>query len=144
MTEKQEKLLLMDFVFMVEGTSQMFITGPQVIKAVTGEEVTSEDLGGSHTHNTLSGNAHYAAADGAANIIFSSEIKSADDPAAKRVEKIAEYNDAMMNPYVAASLSYVDDVILPSQTRWRVFDAFTALEGKIVKNPDKKHGNIPL
>jgi len=48
-----------DFIFMVEKTSQMFITGPQVIKTVTGEEVTSEQLGGAMTHNTISGNAHF-------------------------------------------------------------------------------------
>lgn len=52
---------LMDFIFMVQGTSQMFITGPQVIKAVTGEEVTMEMLGGAYTHNTVSGVAHFMA-----------------------------------------------------------------------------------
>ncbi len=50
---------LMDFIFMVKGTSQMFITGPQVIKAVTGEEVTMEELGGAMTHNQTSGVAHF-------------------------------------------------------------------------------------
>lgn len=50
---------LTDFVFMVENTSQMFITGPQVIKTVTGEDVTAEALGGAATHNTISGVAHY-------------------------------------------------------------------------------------
>ncbi len=50
-----------DFVFMVENTSQMFITGPQVIKAVTGEVVSAEALGGANTHNTVSGVAHYKA-----------------------------------------------------------------------------------
>ncbi len=50
---------LTDFVFMVEKTSQMFITGPQVIKTVTGEDVTAEALGGAATHNTISGVAHY-------------------------------------------------------------------------------------
>lgn len=48
-----------DFIFMVEKTSQMFITGPQVIKAVTGEDVTFEQLGGAHTHNAFSGVAHF-------------------------------------------------------------------------------------
>lgn len=52
---------LTDFIFMVENTSQMFITGPQVIKAVTGEEVSSEQLGGAATHNTISGNAQFRA-----------------------------------------------------------------------------------
>jgi propionyl-CoA carboxylase beta chain len=54
---------LTDFVVMVDQTSQMFITGPEVIKAVTGEDVTMEELGGGRTHNTKSGNAHYLAAD---------------------------------------------------------------------------------
>jgi len=54
---------LTDFVFMVEKTSQMFITGPQVIKAVTGEEVSSEQLGGAMTHNSISGVAHFMAKD---------------------------------------------------------------------------------
>ncbi len=52
---------LTDFIFMVDKTSQMFITGPQVIKTVTGEIVTSEDLGGAMTHNSVSGNAHFIA-----------------------------------------------------------------------------------
>ena len=52
-----------DFIFMVEGTSYMHITGPQVIKTVTSEEVTSEELGGAKVHNTVSGVAHFQAAD---------------------------------------------------------------------------------
>ena len=54
---------LTDFTFMVDKTSQMFITGPQVIKAVTGEEVTSEELGGAMTHNRISGVAHFISPD---------------------------------------------------------------------------------
>ena len=54
---------LTDFVIMVDQTSQMFITGPDVIKTVTGEDVSMEDLGGGRAHNTRSGNAHYLAAD---------------------------------------------------------------------------------
>jgi propionyl-CoA carboxylase beta chain len=49
-----------DFVFMVEKTSQMFITGPKVIETVTGEKITAEDLGGAKVHNTISGNAHFS------------------------------------------------------------------------------------
>jgi len=52
-----------DFTVMVDGTSHMFITGPDVIKTVTGEDVTMEELGGARTHNTKSGNAHYMASD---------------------------------------------------------------------------------
>src|SRR4030095_3605091 len=54
-----------DFTIMVEGTSHMFVTGPEVIKAVTSEEVSFEDLGGAMTHNTKSGVAHFAARDDA-------------------------------------------------------------------------------
>lgn len=55
--------VLTDFVVMVDGTSNMFVTGPEVIRAVTGEDVSSEDLGGARTHNTVSGNSHYLAHD---------------------------------------------------------------------------------
>ena len=54
---------LTDFVIMVDGTSQMFVTGPDVIKAVTGEDVGMEELGGAHTHNSKSGVSHYLASD---------------------------------------------------------------------------------
>lgn len=83
-------------------------------------------------------------ADGAANIIFAKGIKAAQDPAAERSAKIAEYQDAMMNPFVAAARGYVDDIIMPSETRKYVISAFEALEGKRVDKPRKKHGNIPL
>ncbi|MGY1748091.1 acyl-CoA carboxylase subunit beta [Modestobacter sp. SYSU DS0511] len=56
---------LTDFIVMVDGTSQMFITGPDVVKTVTGEDVTLEELGGARTHNTRSGVAHHLAADDA-------------------------------------------------------------------------------
>lgn len=83
-------------------------------------------------------------ADGAANIIFGKEIKASDNPAATRERKIAEYNDAMINPYVAAARGYVDDVILPSETRKVVIRALHSLENKTETAPVKKHGNIPL
>lgn len=83
-------------------------------------------------------------ASGACNIIFSKEIKGAADPQLKRQEKVTAYQDAMMNPYVAAARGYVDDVIMPEQTRQRVIGALFALEGKQKSRPRKKHGNIPL
>ena len=61
-----------------------------------------------------------------------------------RQEKIADYQKAMMNPYVAAARGYVDDVIIPSDTRKHVISALFALEGKSVFRPKKKHGNMPL
>ena len=65
-----------DFTLMVEGTSHMFITGPDVIKTVTGEEVSFEDLGGAQTHNTKSGVAHYQAADEDDCLSFARELLS--------------------------------------------------------------------
>lgn len=82
--------------------------------------------------------------EGAANIIFSKEIDAAENPDAKRLEKIGEYRDAMMNPYVAASRGYVDDIIEPSMTRKHIISALDALQGKSVARQAKKHGNIPL
>ncbi|WP_277681752.1 acyl-CoA carboxylase subunit beta [Saccharomonospora azurea] len=67
---------LTDFVVMVDKTSQMFITGPDVIKTVTGEEVTLEDLGGGRTHNTKSGNAHYLASDEEDAVSYVKELLS--------------------------------------------------------------------
>jgi propionyl-CoA carboxylase beta chain len=67
---------LTDFVVMVDKTSQMFITGPDVVKTVTGEEVTLEDLGGARTHNTKSGNAHYMGTDEQDAISYVKELLS--------------------------------------------------------------------
>jgi propionyl-CoA carboxylase beta chain len=83
-------------------------------------------------------------AKGAAEIIFRKEIAAADDPAAKLAEKEAEYAELFAHPYNAASRGYVDEVIHPRDTRAKLIDAFQMLENKAVKQPRKKHSNIPL
>ncbi len=83
-------------------------------------------------------------AEGAANIIHAREIKGADDPIAKRKEKIDEYNEQFSNPYCAAERGYVDAVIVPSETRPRLIDALEAMATKREMRPAKKHGNIPV
>ena len=83
-------------------------------------------------------------ADGAANIIGRKRIEAAADPAAERQKIIEEYEEKFMNPYVAAARGYVDEVILPEETKARVVDALVMLQGKKQAAPDKKHGNIPL
>ncbi len=83
-------------------------------------------------------------AEGAANIIHAREIKGAEDPVAKRKEKIAEYEELFSNPYCAASRGFVDAVIQPAQTRMRLIDALEALGTKRETRPAKKHGNIPV
>jgi len=81
---------------------------------------------------------------GASEIIFAREIKEASDPAAKLQEKIEEYREKFANPYVAASKGYVDEVIEPKVTRYKLIKALKMLENKRDDNPAKKHGNIPL
>jgi acetyl-CoA carboxylase carboxyltransferase component len=83
-------------------------------------------------------------AEGAVNILYSRELKSAKDPAAARKEKIAEYEDAFASPYVAARRGFVDDVIAPRTTRPRLIRALDLLANKREVMPPKKHGNIPL
>ncbi len=83
-------------------------------------------------------------AEGAANIIHAKEISGADDPVAKRKEKITEYNEKFSNPYCAAARGYVDAVIQPSETRPRLIDALEAMITKRELRPAKKHGNIPV
>lgn len=82
--------------------------------------------------------------DGAVNIIFRREIAEAEDPVAKKAELVAMYREKFANPYVAASRGYVDDVIMPSETRPRLINALEMLRNKRDSNPPKKHGNIPL
>jgi len=82
--------------------------------------------------------------EGAANIIFRKEIAKAENPEEVRQQKIKEYREKFANPYVAAARGYIDDVIDPAETRRKIIMVLEALEGKRVKLPPKKHGNIPL
>ena len=83
-------------------------------------------------------------AKGAAEIIFKKEIAEAENPEAKLQEKVEEYTAKFANPYRAAHRGFIDEVILPSDTRTKLIKAFKMLENKVDKLPRKKHGNIPL
>lgn len=83
-------------------------------------------------------------AKGAAEIIFKREIDEAKDPAAKWLEKEAEYAELFANPYNAAAHGFVDEVIEPHDTRKKLIRAFDMLKNKVAKVPKKKHGNLPL
>jgi propionyl-CoA carboxylase beta chain len=83
-------------------------------------------------------------AKGAAEIIFKREINAANDKEAKWKEKELLYSDIFANPYRAAERGFIDEVIEPSETRIKLIHAFKMLENKVVNNPRKKHGNIPL
>ncbi len=82
--------------------------------------------------------------DGAVNIIFRKQIAEAEDPEAERARLAEEYRDTFANPYVAAARGYIDDVIVPHETRARLIEALQMLQNKRDTNPPKKHGNIPL
>src|SRR5205809_682287 len=257
-----------DFIFMVKDTSYMFVTGPDVVKTVTNETVTAEELGGARVHTTKSsiadrayendvetllqmrrlldflpsnnkagvldsdasrkaarfvrfcdcfdipiitfvdvpgflpgtaqeygglikhgakllfafseatvpkvtvitrkayggaydvmsskhirGDFNFAwpsaelavmGPEGAVQIIFKKEIEDAKDPKSRERELVREYRDRFANPYIAARMGYLDDVIEPSETRPRVINAFAVLRTKRETRPPKKHGNIPL
>jgi propionyl-CoA carboxylase beta chain len=83
-------------------------------------------------------------AKGASEIIFRKEISGAKDPEAKLKEKEQEYADLFANPYSAAERGFIDEVILPKNTRRKLIKGFAMLEGKEVDRPKRKHGNIPL
>ena len=232
---------LTDFTIMVKGISYMFLTGPSVVKTVTGEDVTQEQLGGASVHASKSGVTHFACEDGEealslirklisyipqnnmeetplvsctdpidrledklneivpdsakrsydmydvigaiidggeflevqrdyarniicgfarfngqsvgivanqpkvlAGVLYAKEAKSAEDPKAFIKEKEEEYTNLFANPYNAAKYGYIDDVIEPRNTRFRIIRALQMLATKKDTNPPKKHGNIPL
>ena len=83
-------------------------------------------------------------AQGAVGILYRKELAAAEDPDARRAELIAEYEDTLANPYIAADRGYVDAVIPPSHTRVQVTKALRVLANKRQTLPPKKHGNIPL
>ena len=84
-------------------------------------------------------------AEGAVAVIHRKNIAEAADPAAERDRCVAVYREKFDNPYQAAALGYIDDVIVPAETRSRLIQALRMLAGKTTdRNPAKKHGNIPL
>jgi len=83
-------------------------------------------------------------AKGAAEIIFRKEIQQSGDPEGKLQEKVDEYTAKFANPYLAAHRGFIDEVIMPHETRDKLIRGFKMLENKVDKLPRKKHGNIPL
>jgi len=83
-------------------------------------------------------------AEGAVEILYRNELKSAADKEVARKAKIAELQEKFANPYVAAERGFVDEVIEPAETRPKLIRALSLLENKRDSNPPKKHGNIPL
>src|SRR3990170_2170046 len=82
--------------------------------------------------------------DGAVNIIFRKELVKSDNPEKTKAELVADYRARFASPYKAAELGFVDEVIMPEETRPKVIRAFEMLSNKRETNPPRKHGNIPL
>lgn len=78
------------------------------------------------------------------NVLYRRELAEADDPDALRAALTAEFREKFDNPYIAAKIGYIDEVIQPQETRPRIISALEMLKNKRDTNPPKKHGNIPL
>jgi len=106
--------------------------------------MNSKQLRGDYTYAWPSSEIAVMGPQGASEIIFSKEINAAEKPEEKLQEKIEEYRDKFANPYVAAAKGYIDEVIEPKITRYKLIKALEMLANKRDDNPPKKHGNIPL
>ena len=106
--------------------------------------MNSKHIGADMNYAWTSAEIAVMGAKGASEIIFKREIASAENPVEKLQEKVDEYTEKFANPYRAAHRGYIDEVILPSETRQKLMRAFKMLENKVVNMPRKKHGNIPL
>ena len=104
----------------------------------------SKDLGADFVFAWPTAEIAVMGAEGATPIIFRKEIEAAPDPEVKKREKIQEYRDLLYNPYIAASRGYVDEVILPRETRPKIIKALELLSTKHQARLPRKHGNIPV
>lgn len=141
----------------IHGAKFLFAYGEATVPKVT--ITLRKSYGGAHdvmSSKQLRGDINYAwpsseiavmGASGAISVLYGSEIKTIEGDEAKAAfiaEKEAEYNEKFANPYNAAKFGYIDDVIEPRNTRFRVIRALQALATKKDQNPMKKHSNIPL
>ncbi len=138
----------------LHGAKLLYAYGEATVPKVT--VTLRKSYGGSHivmSCKQLRGDMNYAwptaeiavmGAEGAVSVLYAKEMKDAADPAAVRKEKEEEYSNLFANPYNAAKYGYIDDVIEPRNTRFRVIRALQMLATKKLTNPAKKHGNIPL
>lgn len=138
----------------LHGAKLLYAYGEATVPKVT--VTLRKSYGGSHivmSCKQLRGDMNYAwptaeiavmGAEGAVGVLYAKDLKGAEDPAALKKEKEDEYTKLFANPYQAAKYGYIDDVIEPRNTRFRVIRALQMLATKKETNPAKKHGNIPL
>ena len=141
---------LVDVPGFLPGTQQEYggiiVHGAKLLYAY-GEATVPKVLRGDINYAWPTANIAVMGADGAVEVLYSKEIKAIEDPdkrAELAAEKKKEYNDLFCNPYKAASYGYIDDVIEPRNTRFRVIRALEQLSTKKLANPAKKHDNLPL
>jgi acetyl-CoA carboxylase carboxyltransferase component len=104
----------------------------------------SKHIGGDYNVAWPSAELAVMGPEGAVQIIFRKEIEKAKNPKTREAELVGEYRRKFANPYVAAEMGYLDDVIEPQETRMRLIGALESLRGKREVRPARKHGNIPL
>ena len=138
----------------LHGAKLLYAYGEATVPKVT--ITLRKSYGGAHivmSCKQLRGDINYAwptseiavmGAEGAVGVLYAKEMKEAEDPAKIREEKENEYRKLFANPYQAAKYGYIDDVIEPRNTRFRIIRALQMLATKKLSNPPKKHGNIPL
>ena len=138
----------------LHGAKLLYAYGEATVPKIT--VTLRKSYGGSHivmSCKQLRGDMNYAwpsaeiavmGGDGAVEVLYAKEAKTVEDPAKFLNEKKEEYTKLFSNPYNAAKYGYIDDVIEPRNTRFRVIRALQQLQTKKVVNPAKKHGNIPL
>ena len=141
----------------LHGAKLLYAYGEATVPKVT--VTLRKSYGGSHivmSCKQLRGDINYAwptaniavmGSDGAVAVLYAKELKACASPeeaAELKEAKKKEYDDLFCNPYKAASYGYIDDVIEPRNTRFRVIRALEMLSTKKLTNPAKKHDNIPL
>ena len=141
----------------LHGAKLLYAYGEATVPKIT--VTLRKSYGGSHivmSCKQLRGDINYAwptaniavmGAEGAVAVLYAKDIKAEEDPAKQNEiaeAKKKEYNDLFCNPYKAASYGYIDDVIEPRNTRFRIIRALEQLATKKLTNPAKKHDNLPL
>ena len=109
--------------------------------------MSCKQLRGDINYAWPSANIAVMGAEGAVDVLYSKKFKAIESPAERESliqQKRDEYNELFCNPYNAASYGYIDDIIEPHNTRFRVIRALEQLDGKKQENPWKKHDNMPL
>lgn len=139
------------------GAKLLYAYGEATVPKIT--VTLRKSYGGAHivmSCKQLRGDVNYAwpsaniavmGADGAVEIIYSKELKAAATPEEReqiKAARIKEYDELFSNPYYAASFGYIDDIIEPANTRFRIIRALKQLENKELVNPRRKHDNLPM